>query len=134
MRRIVFLLLLISAGVVFAADGSSSRLAQLETALNRVQQEQQAVYQQFLMVQELRRSDMESEYRPTAPLPPVSNMETLPSVNYDENVRQRHERLDRIERRSREMDSLYARYVELGRQRQTLLDQIVNLATQPSGR
>lgn len=133
MRRIIFFLLLISAGVVLADAGNTSGSAQLEMALTRVQQEQQAVYQQFQMIQELRRSDMESGYRPGAP-PSPANMQALPSINYDESVAQQRQQQERIEQRTHEMNSLYARYVELGRQRQALLDQIINLAMPPKSR
>jgi len=130
MRRIAFFLFLLTVGVALAQTGNQSRLAQLEKVLASVQQEQQAVYQQFQMVQELRRSDMQPLYRPEAQSPSVSSMQSLPSIDYDENVSQQRAQQERIESHTREMNALYARYVELAAQRKALLDQIVDLATQ----
>lgn len=131
MRRIAFFLFLLTVGVALAQTGNQSRLAQLEKVLASVQQEQQAVYQQFQMVQELRRSDMQPFlYRPEAQSLPGSGMQGLPSIDYDENVSQQRAQQERIESHTREMNALYARYVELAAQRKALLDQIVDLATQ----
>lgn len=132
MKSIVFFLVLISAGVVLADD--SSRLAQLETALSEVRQEQQAVYQQFQMVQELRRNDMQIAFKTGAQSSAILGMQSLPSVNYDENAGQQRAQQDRIEQRSRDMNALYARYVELERQRKALFDQIIDLRTHAKDR
>ena len=131
MRVVVLLLFLICSGWVQADAGSAARLAQLQTALAQVQQEQQAVYQQFQMLQELRRSETQSAYQRDAQGAGVSSMQSLPPVDYDANIRQQRERQERIEQSSRDMNALYARYVELAAQRKTLLDQIFALATQP---
>lgn len=131
MKRVVLLLLLIAAGWVGAATGSEARRAQLEAAVNRVQQEQQSVYQQFQMVLELRRQAMQEAYQPSPPGAPASvatSMESLPPVNYDENIRQQRERQERSQQSARDLNALYARYVELGEQRKALVDQIARLA------
>ncbi|OHC66155.1 MAG: hypothetical protein A2045_06745 [Rhodocyclales bacterium GWA2_65_20] len=131
MRAIVVFLLLICAGWVQAETGSAARLAQLETALTRVQQEQQSVYQQFQMVQELRRGEMQAALPRDAQGSAVAGMQGLPSIDYDVNVRQQRERQERFERSGRELNALYARYVELAAQRKALLDQILDLSINP---
>jgi hypothetical protein len=70
MKPIILALLVLSsglAGLVLAQTAPSlpkqdPRIAQLEMALNQVQQEQQAVYQQFQMTQELRRNDIQENW------------------------------------------------------------------------
>ena len=68
MKAIILTLFLLSsslAGSVLAQTAPSAdpqpdpRIAQLETVLNRVQQEQQSVYQEFQMTQELRRNEIQ---------------------------------------------------------------------------
>jgi len=134
MRSIIFFLFLICAGRVAADAGSASPSAQLEKALARVQQEQQSVYQQFQMVQELRRSELRSAYEPEVRSSTISSLQSQPTVNYDENVRLQREQQERIEQSTRNLNALYARYVELERERKALLNQIFDLARQPRDR
>lgn len=112
------------------------RMAQLETALNHVQQEQQAVYQQFQMTQELRRNEIQENY-PQAIQTPHSMMQAPyamgglkdnPPQSYDDNVRMQRERQERIEQYTRDLNRLYSRYAELGEQKRVLLDQLMELA------
>lgn len=112
------------------------RIAQLETALNHVQQEQQAVYQQFQMTQELRRNEIQENY-PQAIQTPHSMMQAPyamgglkdnPPQSYDDNVRMQRERQERIEQYTRDLNRLYSRYAELGEQKRVLLDQLMELA------
>ena len=112
------------------------RVAQLETALNHVQQEQQAVYQQFQMTQELRRNEIQENY-PQAIQTPHSMMQAPyamgglkdnPPQSYDDNVRMQRERQERIEQYTRDLNRLYSRYAELGEQKRVLLDQLMELA------
>ena len=73
MKLIIFALILLSSSLTASALAQTAlgpypktpypapdpRVAQLETALNQVQQEQQALYQQFQMAQELRRNEIQ---------------------------------------------------------------------------
>ena len=130
MRWLVSLLLLIGASWTLADEGSAARLARLEMALVGLQREQQSVYQQFQMAQELRRGEMQAVYQPSVGTrsAAASGMETLPAIDYDENVRQQRERQERIRQSNRDLNALYARHAELAEQRKALLDQILELA------
>lgn len=150
MKRIILALFLLGsgfAGSALAQTESNSysktppsipnpRIAQLETALNHVQQEQQAVYQQFQMTQELRRNEIQENY-PQAIQTPNSMMQAPyamgglkdnPPQSYDDNVRIQRERQERIEQYTRDLNRLYSRYAELGEQKRALLDQLIELA------
>mgnify|MGYP001439531744 CR=1 FL=1 len=99
-------------------------LKELDAALTRIQQAQQSVYQQFQMVQELRRSELA---RP-APLAPQSNVGIAPPPqDYYELQRQREQREARINELSAEVDRLYARYQELEEQKRPLLERMNEL-------
>ncbi|PTR10541.1 uncharacterized protein YutE (UPF0331/DUF86 family) [Nitrosospira sp. Nsp5] len=110
------------------------RVAQLEMALNHVQQEQQAVYQQFQMTQELRRNEIQQNY--PQGIQPADSMAAYamgglkdnPPQSYDDNVRMQRERQERIEQYTRDLNRLYSRYAELGEQKRVLLDQLIDLA------
>ena len=56
MRRCAWVLLLLLSGIAAAAD-NKSELEDLYAAVNTLNQDQQAVFQQFQMVQELRRAN-----------------------------------------------------------------------------
>ena len=114
---------------------ANPRVAQLEMALNQVQQEQQAVYQQFQMTQELRRNEIQENY-PQAIQTPNSMMQAPyamgglkdnPPQSYDDNVRIQRERQERIEQYTRDLNRFYSRYAELGEQKRVLLDQLMEL-------
>lgn len=105
------------------ADTEDARLDQLEAAYNRAQQEQQAVFQQFQMTQELRRNELEP------PPPPGTRRYSAMgddnrALDYDENVRQQQARQDRLQRYDREIGRSYTRYIELANQKKALLEQM----------
>lgn len=112
------------------------RIAQLETALNHVQQEQQAVYQQFQMTQELRRNEIQENYPQSIQTPhsmmqapyAMGGLKDNPPQSYDDNVRMQRERQERIEQYTHDLNRLYSRYAELGEQKRVLLDQLIDLA------
>ncbi|MEP6605606.1 MAG: hypothetical protein ABJA60_05765 [Nitrosospira sp.] len=149
MKPIVFALFLLSsslAGPALAQTASNAyskslsslpnpRVVELEMALNQVQQEQQAVYQQFQMTQELRRNDLQENF-PQAIQTPNSTMQAPyatgglkdnPPQSYDDVVRLQRERQERIEQYTRDLKRFYARYAELGEQKRVLLDQLIEL-------
>jgi hypothetical protein len=141
MKPIILALLLIFSGVagsVLAQAGRSPgaisapkpdpRLVQLEMALNHLTQEQQAVYQQFQMIQELRRSEIQ-DINPIIMGPPaMGGVKEGPPPSYDDTVRLQQERRERIEQYDRDLNQLYLRYAELGNQKKILLDQMTELA------
>ena len=101
------------------------RIAQLEMALNHVSQEQQSVYQQFQMLQELRRNETQDVNQLI--LRDMGGVKDMPPITYDESVAVQRERKDRFNQHTRDLDRLYARYAELGEQKKAILEQLREL-------
>jgi hypothetical protein len=116
------LFLALLSGPVWAADDIQQQVRRVEAALTRISQEQQSIYQQFQMVQELRRSDE----RQMQPLQSYTPPPTPP--NYDDVKREEEERAQRIKEYQYELDRLYARYRELEEQKKPLLEELSALA------
>lgn len=83
------------------------------------------MYQQFQMLQEMRRNEIAGTFPQVLPGGGLSN---LPPISYDETVRLQRERQDRLQRYERDLNELYARYAELDEQKKAILDEIVELA------
>lgn len=140
MKPVILALLMLFSGVtgpVYAqtASGSSTkpdpRLVQLEMALNHLSQEQQAVYQQFQMIQELRRNEIQDSQPLTMQgCLTMGGVKDAPPASYDDNIRLLRERTERIQQYTRDLNQLYARYAELGNQKRALLGQLTELAQQ----
>ncbi len=118
-------------GIVMAQGAPSTerkvdpRITQLEMALNHVSQEQQSVYQQFQMLQELRRNEIQD----SNPLVQgMGGVKDMPPISYDDSIAQQRERKERFNQHTRDLDRLYARYAELGEQKKVILDQLRELA------
>ena len=126
MSRWLPLVLALLAGPAWPADDVAQEVRRVEAALSRISQEQQSVYQQFQMVQELRRSDE----RQMQPLQSYTPPPTPP--NYDDVKREEEERAQRIKGYQYELDRLYARYRELEEQKKPLLEELSALAQQKS--
>lgn len=128
MKQILILLLFVP--VLVWADNDvnvQAQITQLESASLRVQQEAQSTYQQFQMIQELRRSEANEMQIPEMPVSstlPGGSVKSMPAPNYDELVKKRQERQERINRYAADLDRLYARYRELEERRQTLTEEI----------
>jgi hypothetical protein len=120
------LLLSTFAGADAATD---AEVKQLEAQLLRVQQEQQSLYQQFQMIQELRRTEQEILYPPVIENSPGYSMDN-PPPNYDDMVRDKKERQDRIQQYTDDLYGMYARYRELNEQKKALLERLNALALQ----
>jgi len=147
MRRDVFAFFLfslstfVSAQTVPGPDGKGRfptppdpRVIQLEITLNQLNQAQQSVYQQFQMVQELRRNETQIDppqaVLNTSPSEAPYSMgggNSNPSLNYDENVRLQRERQERLRQYTRDLTDLYARYSELEEQKRAVLGQLMEL-------
>lgn len=96
----------------------------IDAALGRINQAQQSVYQQFQMVQELRRTEL-ARPDPFAPQPNVGI--APPPQDYNELQRQREARENRIKELTTELDRLYARYQELEEEKRPLLERMSEL-------
>lgn len=148
MKTIIFALFLLSSSLATSAlaqtvpgpylktpySAPDPRVAQLETALNQVQQEQQVLYQQFQMMQELRQNEIRESFPQGTQAPSIaqspyatSGLINNPPQSYDENVRSQRERQERIQQYTRDINRLYSRYNELDEQRRGLIDQLMEL-------
>ena len=121
---IAFVVIGLCCAAAVAQTEADTELRQLEAALNRIQQAQQGIYQQFQMVQELRRAEL-ARFDPFAPQPNVGIAPT--PQDYNELQRQREERENRIKERTAELDRLYARYQELEEQKRPLLERMAEV-------
>ena len=123
MRRLLPLALLLWSGLAAGQEEVDAQIKRLETALNRIQAEQQSVYHQFQMVQELRRSEI-VQYQQSIQVytPPAT------PPNYDDVVREKQERDARMRQYDDEVERLYDRYRELEEQKRPLLERLAELA------
>ena len=106
-----------------AAETAQEQTRRVESALARLSQEQQSVYQQFQMAQELRRSELQIQ--------PLQNF-NVPATppNYDDVKREQQARAQRMRDLQSEIDRLYARYREIEEQKRPLLETLSALAQQ----
>ena len=123
MKQVLCLLLLIASTPVLA--DTYAQIRQLESQLLRLQQEEQATNQQFLMIQELRRNDIQAP----PPIPPSG--ESIPIPNYENQVGFQQEKHDRIEKYTADLDHLYSRFQALEDERQIIVEQINFLEQKP---
>jgi hypothetical protein len=121
MRALPLALLLLCASV-WPAETLDQQARRIEAALGRITQEQQALYQQFQMIQQLRTN----EERQLLPIPTT----VPPSPNYEDITRDQYARAQRVRDLQSELDRLYARYRELEEQKRPLLEALSTLAQQ----
>lgn len=115
-------LFLLFSGVAQSAD--DMQLQRLESALDAVRQEQQSVFQQFQMAESLQRSEMQS----IETGPPSVYVPDGQAPSYNDAVRAKQERQERLQYYSEELRRLSARYRQLDGQSQSLVEQIRALA------
>jgi hypothetical protein len=122
--RSVLLFLLLALSTPAWAD-TAAEISQLEKTLTRIQQESQSTYQQFLMIQELRRNEIDAPLPITIPPSPASK--SIPIPKYEELIQEKQEKADRIKKYTDDLDRLKARYTELEDERQAISEQINSL-------
>ena len=111
------------------ATALQQQVQRVEGTLNRLSQEQAAVYQQFQMIQEMRRGEERAALQ-RMPIYRMSPSAVAPS--YDDLQRDDEARVQRLNDLQAEGDRLYARYRELEEQKRPLLDTLFALSqTQP---
>jgi hypothetical protein len=125
MKPLLLILLLLGCGWAFA--DADPRIAQLETAYNRVHQEQVTIFQQFQMTQEMRRKELEQDAPNITRSYTTMGMDNASTLDYDENIRLQQARQQRLLRYDREINQAYVRYLELGDRKKALLEQILAL-------
>jgi len=117
---LLLLLLMLQPNFTAAAD-QDAELQNLYTALNMLNQQQQAIYQQFQMVQEVRRSSL-----------PLYGTSMLPQLmgapaNYDEAVAAQKSAIRRGEDLSQQADQLLEKYNEIEEMKKPLQQKIYSL-------
>jgi galactokinase len=100
-----------------------ARTRRVESALARLQAEQQSAYQQFQMIQALRDGMLREMQQSTQ----VYTPEPTPP-NYDDMIARRAEREERLNSYSGELDRLYARFKEIEDLKRPLLEELSALA------
>ena len=130
MRYLILLLLFIVSMTVLAesVETKNAEIRQLEKTMARVSQESQATYQQFLMTQELRRDEM---LQSPDNIPLNLTGKSIPIPNYDDLIRRRQEKNERMEKYTADLDRLYARYKELESEREAIFEKIKSLEQKP---
>ncbi|HTS55359.1 MAG TPA: hypothetical protein VMH26_18980 [Burkholderiales bacterium] len=129
MKQTLAALAVLLSGLAFADPATDAEMRRLESQLNLLQQEQQSVYQQFQMIQELRRTEIQAQYPQVIQNSPDYTMGN-PPPNYDDMVRERSEREYRIKQYTEDMNRMYARYREIEDQKKALMDRLDELAQQ----
>lgn len=122
--RLLAIALALLAAPAWSQDASRQQIARVNAALASMTTEQAAVFQQFQMVQEMRRN----EERRNLPLPGTTYGSQ--PANYDDVQRSEDARAQRIVDLAAESDRLYARYRELEEQKRGLIDTLSVLAQQ----
>jgi len=121
MRHLIYALLLLQLSLSAAAD-NGAELEKLYSALAMLNQQQQAVYQKFQMVQELRRSSAPMLYG--MPMPPQLNGQI---ANYDAVVAAQKSAILRGEHLSQQADQLLDEYNEIEEMKKPLQLKIYDL-------
>jgi ABC-type phosphate transport system auxiliary subunit len=122
MRHLSYMVLLLQLSFA-AAAGNGTELDKLYSALNMLNQQQQAVYQQFQMVQEMRRGSAPVLYGMR--LPPQLNGQI---VNYDAVVEAQKNAIQRAENLYQQSEQLLARYYEIEEMKKPLQSIIYDLS------
>ncbi len=117
-------LLFVSFGSL--AAGNEAELQRLQSALSLLNQEQQAVYQQFQMVQELRRASAQGVGGPyTTQLGPPRNTGEVP--NYTDVVEAQKNQIRRNDDLAQQAEALYVKYSEIEDRKKPLQQRIYDL-------
>lgn len=125
MKQILFLLLIVP--ILAWAENNviiNSQIQILEEQLARIQQETEATFQQFQMIQELRRNEIQSvDFLPS----------TVTSTSIPADMLQgKQVRNERIQQYTADLDQLYQYYKELVDQRKLLIEEIDLLKQSPA--
>lgn len=124
MRKIIWVLFLLVSSLAAAADDKDkAELQGLYAAMNALNQEQQALFQQFQMLQELRRANDRVLYASQL-RPPLYTAE-IP--NYNDVVQAQREIVRRGYELAQQTDQLYAQYDAIGARKALLQQRILEL-------
>ena len=121
MSRFIYALLMLWSINAVAAQ-VDNELQRLRSALDLLNQEQQSIYQQFQMVQELRRSTVQ---QPVCTLLP--SIQGAEIANYDDVVAAQNNATRRKDELSLQARRLFDRYGEIEEEKKPLQQQIIKL-------
>ena len=122
MLRFAWMLPLVFLGTAFAAD-TRTELQNLYATMNVLNQEQQAVFQQFQILQEMRRNNDRALYSGQL-MAPSPDMQVQ---NYQEMVNRQQEIMRRGQDLERQADQLYSQYTEISSRKAQLQQRILDL-------
>lgn len=122
MRRLICVFALLALSFAAAAD-DKSELQGLYAAVSSLNQEQQALFQQFQMLQELRRTNDRSLYASQLGAPQV----TTEVPNYSDIIQAQKDASRRSEDLAQQSDRLYAQYNDIGAKKALLQQRILEL-------
>jgi hypothetical protein len=126
--RFLMIMFVLLASTAFAQQPEvDAEIRQLQAQIGAIQQEQQSVYQQFQMVNTLRRDELQAANPAVIENSPVYSSDN-PPPNYDDMVRAKQARDERIRQYTSEVNTLFARYQDLEQQKQQLLARLRALA------
>jgi hypothetical protein len=123
MRHLFYALLLLQLSFSAVAADNSAELEKLYSALSMLNQQQQAIYHQFQMVQEIRRDS--SARLEGMPVPSQLNGQI---ANYSEMVETQKKAIARGENLSRQADQLLDKYNEIEEMKKPLQSKIYELS------
>lgn len=123
MRHLVYALLLLQLSFSAAAADSDAELEKLYSALTMLNQQQQSIFQQFQMVQELRRGSFSPFYG--VPIPSQLGGEI---TSYDAAVAAQKNAIQRGENLSQQADALLAKYNEIEEMKRPIQLKIYDLS------
>lgn len=127
MSKFILLGLLLLANAAPAQTPAETPLQRTQALLGAVREEQQAVYQQFQMIQSLQQAEMQSPDPGSAAYAPPGQI-----PNYDDVSRARQEQQARLSNYSGELQQLHERYRYLGEEASRLVDRMRSLSQQGS--
>ncbi len=128
MRRLAWMLPLLFVSLMASAD-DKAELQGLYAAVNVLNQEQQAVYQQFQMLQELRRTNDRALY--AGQLRPPQFAAEVP--NYSDSIQVQRDAMRRGDELAQQAEQLYAQYAEIGAKKSLLQQRILELTLAKAG-
>ncbi|MFA6972216.1 MAG: hypothetical protein WC208_12550 [Gallionella sp.] len=123
MRRFILILSFLLCSFTAAAADNQTELQRLYSALNMLNQEQQATHQQFQMVQEMLRSNSKTLCAGQSNLMPSRG--EVP--NYDDVIAAQKSVIHREEGLYQQADQLFSKYGQLEEQKKPLQERIYNL-------
>lgn len=125
-RVLLICTLLLSLPLSAASHDVEKQIQELETALSMLQQERQDLFQQFQILQELRRHELQQESDIiTQQLSRSITRDGI--VNYDDVQKRKQERFARIKEYTAELDEIHGRYREIDSERRALIRELSDL-------